>query len=75
MGWIHGTPVEAHIQSQVDAGGDRDRVVAAITRDIPLGIIPPEDDCARAVLMMISDFSRVITGALLDVNGGQWMAP
>lgn len=75
MGWIHGAPVEGHIQSQVDAGQSREDVVAGITRDIPIGLIPPEDDCARAVLMMISDFTRVVTGASLDVNGGHWMAP
>ena len=75
MGWIHGAPVEGHIQQQVDAGLTREAVVGAITADIPIGIIPPEDDCARAVLMMISDFSRVVTGASLDVNGGHWMAP
>ncbi|MGW8204783.1 SDR family oxidoreductase (plasmid) [Sphingomonas bisphenolicum] len=75
MGWIHGAPVEQHIQAQVDAGQARDAVVAGITRDIPIGIIPPEDDCARAVLMMISDYARVVSGTTLDVNGGHWMAP
>jgi NAD(P)-dependent dehydrogenase (short-subunit alcohol dehydrogenase family) len=75
MGWIHGAPVESHIQSQVEGGQTRDDVVAGITRDIPIGIIPPEDDCARAVLMMVSDYSRVVSGAALDVNGGHWMAP
>lgn len=75
MGWIHGAPVEEHIQSQVDAGNKREDVVAGITSSIPIGIIPPEDDCARAVLMMISDYSRVVSGASLDINGGHWIAP
>ena len=75
MGWIHGAPVEGHIQSQVDAGLAREDVVAGITKDIPIGKIPPEDDCARAVLMLVSDYSRVVTGATLDVDGGHWMAP
>lgn len=75
MGWIHGEPVEGHIQSQVDNGMKREDVIAGITKDIPIGVIPPEDDCARAVLMMLSDYSRVVSGALLDVNGGHWMAP
>ncbi|NWK96066.1 oxidoreductase [Sphingobium lactosutens] len=75
MGWIHGEPVEGHIQSQVDTGLMRDDVIAGITRDIPIGIIPPEEDCARAVLMMLSDYSRVVSGASIDVNGGHWMAP
>ncbi len=75
MGWIHGLPVEQHIQSQVDAGLTREDVVGAITRDIPIGIIPPEEDCARAVLMLLSDYARVVSGATLDINGGHWMAP
>ncbi len=75
MGWIHGDPVEGFIASQVDAGHKREDVIAGVTKNIPIGIIPPEDDCARAVLMMISDYSRVVSGASLDVNGGQWMAP
>jgi NAD(P)-dependent dehydrogenase (short-subunit alcohol dehydrogenase family) len=75
MGWIHGAPVEGHIQSQVDAGLAREDVIAGITKDIPIGRIPPEDDCARAVLMLVSDYARVVTGASLDVNGGHWMTP
>lgn len=75
MGWMHGAPVKNYIQSEVDAGRDRDEVMGEITQHIPIGIIPPEDDCARAVLMLLSDYSRVVTGASLDVNGGHWMAP
>jgi NAD(P)-dependent dehydrogenase (short-subunit alcohol dehydrogenase family) len=75
MGWIGGAPVYAYIDSQVAAGMDRDAVVKSITDRIPLGIIPPEDDCARAVLAFLSDYSRVINGASVDVNGGEYMAP
>jgi len=75
MGWIHGAPVEQHIESQVALGHSREAVIGAVTKDIPLGILPPEDDCARGVLMMISDYARVVTGAIVDVNGGHWMAP
>jgi len=50
-------------------------VVGEITARIPLGLIPPEEDCARAVLMLLSDYARVVTGASIDVNGGQSMAP
>jgi NAD(P)-dependent dehydrogenase (short-subunit alcohol dehydrogenase family) len=75
MGWIHGAPVQGYIDSEVAQGKSEAEVVGAITKDIPLGIIPPEADCARAVLMMISDYSAVVTGASLDVNGGHWMAP
>ena len=75
MGWIHGAPVRGYIDMQVQAGRPRDEVVGEITSRIPLGIIPEEDDCARAVLWLVSDYSKVITGASIDVNGGQYMAP
>jgi len=75
MGWIGGAPVYAYIDSQVAAGMERDVVVKSITDRIPLGIIPPEEDCARAVLAFLSDYSRVINGASVDVNGGEYMAP
>lgn len=75
MGWIHGAPVQAFIDAQIAAGIAEAEVIATITRDIPIGIIPPEDDCARAVLMLLSDHARVVSGATLDINGGHWMAP
>ncbi len=75
MGWMHGAPVKRYIQSEVDAGRDREEVVGEITQNIPIGIIPPEEDCARAVLMLLSDYSRVVSGAAIDINGGHWMAP
>lgn len=75
MGWIGGAPVWGHIDREVARGRDRDEVVGEITARIPLGIIPPEEDCAKAVLFMISDYSKVVNGASLDVNGGQYMAP
>jgi NAD(P)-dependent dehydrogenase (short-subunit alcohol dehydrogenase family) len=75
MGWIGGAPVYGHIDAQVAAGRNRDEVVGEITSRIPLGIIPPEDDCARAVLALLSDQMAVVTGATLDVNGGEYMAP
>jgi|TARA_X000000950_G_scaffold287786_1_gene401634 NAD(P)-dependent dehydrogenase (short-subunit alcohol dehydrogenase family) len=75
MGWIGGAPVYAFIDSQVAAGADRDTVVSSITDRIPLGVIPPEGDCAKAVLAFLSDYSAVITGSSVDVNGGEYMAP
>jgi NAD(P)-dependent dehydrogenase (short-subunit alcohol dehydrogenase family) len=75
MGWIGGKPVYDYIDRAVADGADRDQVVGEITARIPLGIIPPEEDCAKAVLFFLSDYSKVVTGASLDVNGGQYMAP
>lgn len=75
LGWIGGASVWGFIDREVASGRDRDAVVGEITARIPLGIIPPEEDCARAVLMFVSDFTKVVTGASIDVNGGQYMAP
>ena len=35
--------------------------------------IPDDAVCANAVLFLASDYARAITGATLDVNGGEWM--
>ena len=75
MGWIGGAPVHGFIDAQVEAGADRDTVVRSITDRIPLGIIPPEADCAKAILAFLSDYSAVITGTSVDVNGGEYMTP
>ena len=75
MGWIGGAPVYGYIDAQVASGRDRDEVVSEITGRIPLGVIPPEEDCAKAVLYFVSDYANVVSGATLDVNGGQYMAP
>ena len=75
MGWIGGAPVMGYIDAQVAAGRPREEVVGEITGRIPLGIIPPEEDCAKAVLYFVSDYANVVSGATLDVNGGQYMAP
>lgn len=75
MGWIGGHSVFQFIDNQVAAGRPREEVVDEITARIPLGIIPPEDDCAKAVLFFLSDYAKVVSGASLDVNGGQYMAP
>jgi len=75
LGWIGGAPVWGYIDAQVASGRPREEVVGEITARIPLGIIPPEEDCAKAVLFLASDYAKVVSGAALDVNGGQYMPP
>lgn len=75
MGWIGGKPVYDYIDREVAGGADREALVAGITTRIPLGVIPPEEDCAKSVLFFLSDYAKMVTGATLDVNGGQYMAP
>ena len=40
---------------------------------IPLGRFATENDLSRVVLFLLSDESRYITGATIDVNGGSLM--
>ncbi|HEY4546409.1 MAG TPA: SDR family oxidoreductase, partial [Pedomonas sp.] len=76
MGWLWGEPVRQAVKRMVAAtGGSEEAFVQGVASKIPLGVIPPEEECARSVLMFVSDYTKMVTGAVLDVNGGEWMAP
>jgi NAD(P)-dependent dehydrogenase (short-subunit alcohol dehydrogenase family) len=76
MGWMWGPPVEGFVNGSAKSRGiPAEQVVSEITEAIPLGFIPDDADCANAVIFFASDMSRVITGAGLDVNGGEFMPP
>ena len=74
MGWMWGPSVEGYFawQSQ-ETGRSREELIAEVTRNIPLGVIPDDGECAKAALFLASDYASVITGAALDVNGGEFM--
>lgn len=75
MGWMWGAPVEGYMQWQSQQSGvPVAEMVAQIAAQIPIGRIPPDEECARAALFMVSDYASVVTGATLDVNGGHYMA-
>ena len=44
-----------------------------VARNIPLGDVPDDADCAKVAIMLASDYCRVVTGACLDVNGGEFL--
>ena len=74
MGWMWGPPVEHFVRGEAKRRGmTPDEVIAEICQQIPLGEIPNDDDCANAVVFFLSGLSRVITGASLDCNGGEFM--
>ncbi|HEY7775572.1 MAG TPA: SDR family oxidoreductase [Kineobactrum sp.] len=74
MGWMWGPAVEGYFAWQAQATGrPQAELIAEVTRNIPLGHIPDDGDCARAAVFLASDYARVVTGAALDVNGGEYM--
>ncbi|MCB1855813.1 MAG: SDR family oxidoreductase [Pseudomonadales bacterium] len=74
MGWMWGPAVEGYFDWQAsETGTAREELIAAVTRNIPLGAIPEDGDCARAAIFLGSDYASAVTGAALDVNGGEYM--
>lgn len=72
MGWLWGAPVQGYFAYQAQQSGVTEAdLVKPIAERIALGVIPPDEDCARATLMFVSDYTRMVTGAVLDVNGGE----
>ena len=53
---------------------DPEQVYAGIADNIALGYLPPDEDCAEAVVFLASDRARSITGQTIDVNGGEVFA-
>jgi len=74
MGWMWGPSVETYFKWQSQATGvSEEELKAEVASGIPLGVIPDDADCAKAALFFASDYSNVVTGAALDVNGGEFM--
>lgn len=74
MGWMWGVPVQQGIgmMAKMQKTGEEE-VLKKIVANIPLGRMSTDDDCARAALMLVSDYAKAITGACLDINGGEYM--
>ena len=74
MGWMWGPSVEGYFSWQSQSTGrSQEELIAEVAENIPLGVIPDDGDCAKAALFFGSDYSHVVTGAALDVNGGEYM--
>jgi NAD(P)-dependent dehydrogenase (short-subunit alcohol dehydrogenase family) len=74
MGWMWGPPVEGYLAGAAERQGTTvEALAAAIAKNIPLGRIPDDADCAKAALFLVSDYASAITGAALDVNGGEFL--
>jgi NAD(P)-dependent dehydrogenase (short-subunit alcohol dehydrogenase family) len=74
MGWMWGAPVQQGIKMMaMMQKTSEEEVLKQIVANIPLGRICSDDECARAALMLVSDYAKPITGACLDVNGGEYL--
>jgi NAD(P)-dependent dehydrogenase (short-subunit alcohol dehydrogenase family) len=71
-GWMWGPSVEGYFKMmESQTGKTSQESYDEIAKEIPLGEIPPDEDCANAAVFFASDMSSVITGQALDVNGGE----
>jgi len=74
MGWMWGPPVEGYLTEAAKREGTTVEALAAgVAARIPLGRIPDDADCAKAALFLVSDYAAAVTGAALDVNGGEFL--
>jgi NAD(P)-dependent dehydrogenase (short-subunit alcohol dehydrogenase family) len=74
MGWMWGAPVEGFVgHMAAQSGQSVEQVKAGIAANIALGRIPPDQDCAKSIILLLSDYASEVTGASLDINGGEFM--
>ena len=72
--WMWGPPVAGYARWQAgERGISEQEVVDEITANMPLGVMPADEDVADAVMFFCSDRSRMITGQSLMVNAGELM--
>ncbi len=75
MGWMWGVPVENALEGFAkQSGATVQQIVDGVVAGIPLAEMPTDGDCAKSVVFFLSDYANVVTGALLNVNGGEFMS-
>jgi NAD(P)-dependent dehydrogenase (short-subunit alcohol dehydrogenase family) len=71
-GWMWGPSVEGYFHyMEKQFGRTHDDLSAEITANIALGVIPPDEECARAAVFLASEMASMVTGQAIDVNGGE----
>jgi NAD(P)-dependent dehydrogenase (short-subunit alcohol dehydrogenase family) len=67
---VHPAFIRTPILEDLVGNGDRDVVMAKLTKQIPLGRLGEPADVANAVIYLASDESIFVTGAELKLDGG-----
>jgi NAD(P)-dependent dehydrogenase (short-subunit alcohol dehydrogenase family) len=71
--WMWGPPVQQYVgYAAQQQGVPEEDIVAGITKNMPLGEIPADEDIAEAVAFFLSERARMITGQSLFVNAGEF---
>lgn len=74
MGWLDGPGVRFYLTMTSEQKGITEQdVYDDIASRNSLGRIPTDEACAGAILMFLSQYTSEVTGAILDVNGGEYM--
>jgi NAD(P)-dependent dehydrogenase (short-subunit alcohol dehydrogenase family) len=73
-GWMWGETVEKGFKARAEAEGRTvAEIRAEIAKDIPLGDIPEDGECAKSVIALASDYFTAVTGACLDLSAGEYL--
>jgi NAD(P)-dependent dehydrogenase (short-subunit alcohol dehydrogenase family) len=74
LGWLDGPGVRFYLEMTAQERGVSEQdVYDEIAARNPLGRIPTDEACAGAILYLLSPYASEVTGATLDVNGGEYM--
>src|SRR5579883_1101108 len=75
MGWLWGASVQGYVKADAAARGiPEQQIIDFISNRIAPRVIPPDEECAKSVLFFVSDYAKMVTGATLDINGGEYMS-
>jgi NAD(P)-dependent dehydrogenase (short-subunit alcohol dehydrogenase family) len=74
FGWTISPPARAWLERLEAEGGPAvEQSIAGIASGLALGRVPRDEEYAQAALALLSDYFSSVTGATLDVNGGEYM--
>jgi NAD(P)-dependent dehydrogenase (short-subunit alcohol dehydrogenase family) len=74
LGWLDGPNVRFYLKMTAGQRGVTEQdIYDEIAARNPLGRIPTDEACAGGILFLLSRLASEVTGAVLDVNGGEYM--